>query len=150
MRNGMCICGSLRGIGDLTWTDIGTEQALVTGASLILYPNFTQRLSYMHMMSPDGISHSFDEAANGYGRGEGLGAVLLKPLTAALADGDNIRAVVRATGINQDGRTPGITIPSAKAQADLIRSTYRAHGISMKDTAYFEAHGTGTPIGVSL
>ncbi|KAJ5561983.1 hypothetical protein N7535_003554 [Penicillium sp. DV-2018c] len=121
--------------------------ALVTGASLILHPNFTQRLSYMHMMSPDGISHSFDESANGYGRGEGIGAVLLKPLSAALADGDNIRAVIRGTGINQDGRTPGITLPSPTAQANLIRSVYERHGISMRDTAYFEAHGTGTPVG---
>ncbi|KAJ6076276.1 hypothetical protein N7499_008257 [Penicillium canescens] len=121
--------------------------ALVTGASLILHPNFTQRLSYMHMMSADGTSHSFDESANGYGRGEGIGAVLLKPLSAALADGDNIRAVIRGTGINQDGRTPGITLPSPTSQANLIRSTYERHGISMKDTAYFEAHGTGTPVG---
>ncbi|CAG8126489.1 unnamed protein product [Penicillium olsonii] len=121
--------------------------AMVTGASLILHPNFTQRLSYMHMMSPDGTSHSFDESANGYGRGEGIGAVLLKPLSAALADGDNIRAVIRGTGINQDGRTPGITLPSPTSQANLIRSTYERHGISMRDTAYFEAHGTGTPVG---
>ncbi|OJJ29662.1 hypothetical protein ASPWEDRAFT_294248 [Aspergillus wentii DTO 134E9] len=121
--------------------------ALVTGASLILHPNFTQRLSYMHMMSPDGISHSFDESANGYGRGEGIGAVLLKPLAAAMADGDNIRAVIRGTGINQDGRTPGITLPSPTSQASLIRSTYERHGLSMRDTAYFEAHGTGTPVG---
>ncbi|KAJ5158769.1 uncharacterized protein N7500_008420 [Penicillium coprophilum] len=124
--------------------------ALVTGASLILHPNFTQRLSYMHMMSPDGISHSFDESANGYGRGEGIGAVLLKPLSAALADGDNIRAVIRGTGINQDGRTPGITLPSPTSQANLIRSVYERHGISMRDTAYFEAHGTGTPAGDPL
>ncbi|KAJ5429590.1 hypothetical protein N7491_006606 [Penicillium cf. griseofulvum] len=124
--------------------------ALVTGASLILHPNFTQRLSYMHMMSPDGISHSFDESANGYGRGEGIGAVLLKPLSAALADGDNIRAVIRGTGINQDGRTPGITLPSPTSQANLIRSVYERHGVSMRDTSYFEAHGTGTPAGDPL
>ncbi|KAJ5589050.1 hypothetical protein N7537_011728 [Penicillium hordei] len=121
--------------------------ALVTGASLILHPNFTQRLSYMHMMSADGISHSFDESANGYGRGEGIGAVLLKPLSAALADGDNIRAIIRGTGINQDGRTPGITLPNPTSQANLIRSVYERHGISMRDTSYFEAHGTGTPVG---
>ena len=121
----------------------------MTGASLILHPNFTQRLSYMHMMSPDGTSHSFDESANGYGRGEGIGAVLLKPVRAALADGDHIRAIIRGTGINQDGRTPGITLPSPTSQANLIRSTYERHGLSMRDTAYFEAHGTGPPAGVS-
>ncbi|RAK81976.1 polyketide synthase [Aspergillus fijiensis CBS 313.89] len=123
------------------------SQALVTGASLILHPNFTQRLSYMHMLSADGISHSFDSRANGYGRGEGFGAVLLKPLSKAQADGDVIRAIVRATGSNQDGRTPGITMPNAEAQADLIRATYRQARLSPSDVTYFEAHGTGTAIG---
>ncbi|OJZ90887.1 hypothetical protein ASPFODRAFT_124633 [Aspergillus luchuensis CBS 106.47] len=123
------------------------SQALVTGASLILHPNFTQRLSYMHMLSADGISHSFDSKANGYGRGEGFGAILLKPLSKAMADGDAIRAIVRTTGSNQDGRTPGITMPNATAQADLIRSTYSQARLSMSDTSYFEAHGTGTAIG---
>ncbi|OJJ67662.1 hypothetical protein ASPBRDRAFT_68861 [Aspergillus brasiliensis CBS 101740] len=123
------------------------RMALVAGASIILHPNFTQRLSYMHMLSADGISHSFDSRANGYGRGEGIGAVLLKPLSQAMADGDVIRAIVRATGANQDGRTPGITMPNAQAQADLIRATYRQIGLSMRDTAYFEAHGTGTALG---
>lgn len=101
------------------------------------------------MLSADGISHSFDSRANGYGRGEGLGAVLLKPLSRAMADGDVIRAIVRATGANQDGRTPGITMPNAEAQADLIRATYQQVGLSMRETAYFEAHGTGTALGVS-
>ncbi|KAJ5720182.1 Acyl transferase/acyl hydrolase/lysophospholipase [Penicillium malachiteum] len=125
------------------------EQALVTGASLILHPNFTQRLSYMHMLSADGVSHSFDRKANGYGRGEGLGAILLKPLSAAIRDKDAIRAVVRATGINQDGRTPGITMPSRVAQADLINEIYKNSNLSMLETGYFEAHGTGTGIGLS-
>ncbi|PYI07708.1 polyketide synthase [Aspergillus sclerotiicarbonarius CBS 121057] len=123
------------------------SQAIVTGASLILHPNFTQRLSSMHMLSADGISHSFDSRANGYGRGEGIGAVVLKPLSQALADGDAIRAIIRGTGSNQDGRTPGITMPNADSQADLIRATYQKAGLSMRDTPYFEAHGTGTPIG---
>ncbi|KAJ5757120.1 Acyl transferase/acyl hydrolase/lysophospholipase [Penicillium nucicola] len=123
------------------------DKALITGASLILSPNFTQRLSYMHMLSKDGISHSFDAKANGYGRGEGVGAVLLKPLSAAIADNDVIRAVIRGTGTNQDGRTPGITMPSRKSQADLIRTVYGPNLSSMRETTYFEAHGTGTEIG---
>lgn len=102
----------------------------------------------MHMLSPDGISHSFDAKANGYGRGEGLGAVLLKPLSAAVANGDSIRAVIGATGTNQDGRTPGITMPSRTSQADLIRDVYGPGQPSMRETAYFEAHGTGTEVGV--
>ncbi|KAJ5737446.1 Acyl transferase/acyl hydrolase/lysophospholipase [Penicillium malachiteum] len=123
------------------------DTALITGASLILHPNFTQRLSYMHMLSADGISHSFDKKANGYGRGEGFGALLLKPLSKALKDKDAIRAVIRATGVNQDGRTPGITMPSRTSQADLIRTVYGPGLPTMRDTAYFEAHGTGTEIG---
>ncbi|KAK4868617.1 hypothetical protein LT330_006819 [Penicillium expansum] len=123
------------------------EMALVSGASLILHPNFTQRLSSMHMLSPDGISHSFDASANGYGRGEGFAAVLLKPLRTALADNDAIRAIIRATGINQDGRTPGITMPSRQAQAGLIRALYGPGLPSLQETAFFEAHGTGTKVG---
>lgn len=129
-------------------TNVYSKKALITGASLILHPNFTQRLSYMHMLSPDGISHSFDAKANGYGRGEGLGAVLLKPLSAAIANGDSIRAVIGATRINQDGRTPGITMPSRTSQAELIRDVYGPGKPSMRETAYFEAHGTGTEVGV--
>jgi acyl transferase domain-containing protein len=126
-----------------------TKMALITGANLILYPNFMSRLSSMHMMSPEGISHTFDERANGYGRGEAINAIIIKPLKAALADGDTIRAVIRGTGANQDGKTPGITMPSGQAQADLIRTVYTEAGLSFEDTGYFEAHGTGTGIGVS-
>ncbi|MCJ1251044.1 hypothetical protein MMC30_008275 [Trapelia coarctata] len=124
-----------------------SQQALVTGVNLILHANFISQLSSMHMLSPDGISHSFDDRANGYGRGEAVGAVLVKPLSRALADGDTIRAVIRGSGANQDGKTPGITMPSGEAQANLIRSTYATAGLPMADTSYFEAHGTGTKIG---
>lgn len=116
--------------------------------NLILHPNFNSQLSAMHMLSPDGVSHTFDDRANGYGRGEAVGAILVKPLSQALADGDTIRAVIRGTGANQDGKTPGITMPSSKAQADLIKKTYAAAGLPLANTSYFEAHGTGTKIGV--
>lgn len=102
----------------------------------------------MHMLSPDGISHSFDSRANGYARGDAIAGIVLKPLSAAIADGDTIRAVVRSTATNQDGRTPGITVPSSEAQAALIRTAYDAAGLSYDQTAYFEAHGTGTSVGV--
>ncbi|KAL5344841.1 hypothetical protein ACLOAV_010238 [Pseudogymnoascus australis] len=124
-----------------------SSQALVTGVNLILHPNFNSQLSAMHMLSPDGVSHTFDDRANGYGRGEAVGAILVKPLSQALADGDTIRAVIRGTGANQDGKTPGITMPSSKAQADLIKKTYAAAGLPLANTSYFEAHGTGTKIG---
>lgn len=124
------------------------DQALVTGTNLILHPNLMAQFTAMHMITPDGISHTFDESANGYGRGEGVAAVMVKPLKDAIRDGDVVRAVIRATGANFDGRTTGMTVPSGDAQAELIRETYKKAGISMNDTCYFEAHGTGTPLGV--
>ncbi|KAK1147260.1 Type I Iterative Polyketide synthase (PKS) [Aspergillus melleus] len=92
----------------------------------------------------------FDSRANGYGRGEGMGVIILKSLADALRDNDVIRAVIRGTGINQDGRTSGITVPSAEAQINLIKSTYEAAGLDFSKTTYFEAHGTGTPVGDPL
>ncbi|KAI8238831.1 Highly reducing polyketide synthase alt5 [Colletotrichum sp. SAR 10_96] len=89
----------------------------------------------------------FDCKANGYARGEGYAFVLLKPLKAALRDGDTIRSIIRATGVNQDGRTPSITQPSAAAQVELIKKTYEAAGLSLSETEYVEAHGTGTSVG---
>ncbi len=71
----------------------------------------------------------------------------MKPLADALRDGNTIRAVIRGSGINQDGRTPGLTLPSLEAQAALIRSTYMSAGLDFNDTSYFEAHGTGTRAG---
>jgi acyl transferase domain-containing protein len=106
-------------------------------------------LTTMHFLSPDGICHSFDDRANGYARGDALGALILKPLKQALADGDTIRAVIRGTGANQDGKTPGITMPNPDSQAELIRTTYANAGLPFNETGYFEAHGTGTGLGVS-
>lgn len=101
-------------------------------------------------MSPDGRCYTFDDRANGYARGEGVGAVILKPLTDALKDGDTIRAVIRGTGSNQDGKTPGITLPSGAAQESLIRSVYNSAGVDPLETSYVEAHGTGTAAGDPL
>ncbi|KAK4243753.1 hypothetical protein C7999DRAFT_35902 [Corynascus novoguineensis] len=123
------------------------EQALVAGVNLILYPNCMEQFSGIHMLSPEGISHSFDDRANGYGRGEGIGCLAVKRLSDALRDGDTIRAVIRHTGVNADGKTPSITQPSSEAQADLIQRTYAAAGLSLTSTEYFESHGTGTPVG---
>ncbi|MCJ1283861.1 hypothetical protein MMC26_003192 [Xylographa opegraphella] len=104
-------------------------------------------LSDLNFLSPDSKCYSFDHRANGYARGEGFGIVLLKPLSDALRDGNTIRAVIRASGSNQDARTPGITQPSSRAQEALIRDTYRAAGLDLATTRFFEAHGTGTPAG---
>jgi acyl transferase domain-containing protein len=106
-------------------------------------------LSSLGFLSPDGVCHSFDRRANGYGRGEGFGVLIIKPLDAALADGDTIRAVIRATGTNQNGHTP-LAVPSKEMQARLIKETYRRAGLDMAQTRYFEAHGTGTSAGDPL
>ncbi|RYP82307.1 hypothetical protein DL769_001709 [Monosporascus sp. CRB-8-3] len=90
---------------------------------------------------------SFDERANGYARGEGLAVIVVKRLDDALRDNDTIRAIIRNSGSNQDGRTPGITQPSEDAQIDLITSTYRQGNIDMEPTRFFQAHATGTPVG---
>lgn len=105
------------------------------------------RMSNNGFLSPDSKCYSFDHRANGYSRGEGVGTLILKPLDAAIRDGDLIRAVVRSTGLNQDGRTPGMTLPSKNAQETLIRRVYAAEGLDLSDTGYIEAHGTGTAAG---
>ncbi|AOR34238.1 hypothetical protein BFF78_27135 [Streptomyces fodineus] len=98
-------------------------------------------------LSPDGRCYTFDARANGYVRGEGGGVVLLKPLARALADGDSVYCVIRGSATNNDGSTPGLTVPSAGAQADVLRAAYRATGIDGGGVQYVELHGTGTRLG---
>ncbi|PWY77309.1 hypothetical protein BO94DRAFT_559174 [Aspergillus sclerotioniger CBS 115572] len=124
-----------------------SNMAIASGVNLISYPYTTQDLSKLGALSPDGPCYSFDQRANGYSRGEGVGTVVLKKLATAVRDGDTIRAVIRASAANQDGRTTGIFNPSTDAQARLIRTTYKAGGINLDQTGYFEAHGTGTSTG---
>lgn len=119
----------------------------MAGANLFLSLDFLLPLGNMEFLSPDSKCFSFDDRANGYGRGEGFGVVILKPLSEALKNGDTIRAVVRSTGSNQDGRTPGITQPSQLAQERLIRETYEKAGLNLQTAQYIEAHGTGTVLG---
>lgn len=105
-------------------------------------------MSNMGFLSSDSKCQSFDHKANGYARGDGFGVVVLKKLSAALKDGDTIRAVIRATGLNQDGRTPGgITQPSGVAQQALIQETFARAKLDMRPVRFFEAHGTGTALG---
>ncbi|EHA21280.1 hypothetical protein ASPNIDRAFT_118598 [Aspergillus niger ATCC 1015] len=117
------------------------------GCNIILAPEMTIGLDNLGLLSRDSHSYSFDKRANGYARGEGVGAVVIKRLDDAIADGDSVRAVIRSSSSNQDGRTPGILQPSKDAQVRLIRDTYQKAGLDMGVTRYFEAHGTGTPIG---
>ena len=99
------------------------------------------------LFGEEGLCYTYDSRGSGYGRGEGVVSLVLKPLDHAIRDGDNIRAVIRNTGANQDGRTNGITFPSAEAQAKLMRSVYHSAGLDPVDTGYVEAHGTGTAAG---
>ncbi|OWY54922.1 polyketide synthase [Alternaria alternata] len=123
--------------------------AIVGGANILLDPAMYIAESTLQMLSPESRSRMWDKSANGYARGEGCAAVFLKPLTRAIADGDHIECVIRETGVSSDGRTQGITMPSAAAQAALIKSTYRSAGLDpLADRCqYFECHGTGTPAG---
>ena len=104
-------------------------------------------LANMNFLSPDSRCYSFDARANGYSRGEGFGIIIIKRVSDAIADGDTIRAIIRGVGANQDGRTPGITQPNCSAQEALIRETYTKNGLDIGTTRFFEAHGTGTPVG---
>ncbi|KAL9112432.1 MAG: hypothetical protein Q9227_003274 [Pyrenula ochraceoflavens] len=124
--------------------------ALACGVNTILSHEFMTTLSMMRFLSPDGRCYTFDERANGYARGEGVGCLLLKPLVDALRDNDPIRAVIRGTGSNQDGRTQGISLPSAAAQEQLIRDVYQTAALDPLETEYVECHGTGTQAGDPL
>ncbi|KAI0149675.1 hypothetical protein F4776DRAFT_659576 [Hypoxylon sp. NC0597] len=123
------------------------ESAIVTGSNLILGPTIYQMLSSLGFLSTDSKCYSFDHRANGYARGEGVIALVIKPLSDAVRDGDMIRAVIRSTSSNQDGHTPGLTQPSPQAQEELIRQVYKKANLPLDVTRYFEAHGTGTPVG---
>ncbi|EEU47356.1 uncharacterized protein NECHADRAFT_91827 [Fusarium vanettenii 77-13-4] len=121
--------------------------AIAAGAGMILTPNTIMPMTALNFLSPDGKCFTFDARANGYGRGEGIGVVVLKRLQDALKDNDTIRAVIRATRVNQDGHTTGITLPSKEAQVANITSIYESAGLDFNQTAYVECHGTGTQAG---
>ncbi|MDT9687069.1 amino acid adenylation domain-containing protein [Streptomyces sp. P9(2023)] len=121
--------------------------ALAGGTLLHLTPQYTIAETKGGFLSPEGRSRTFDADANGYVRAEGVGIVVLKRLSDAVRDGDRIHAVVTETGVNQDGRTNGITVPSADAQVELIEQVCARAGITPGDLQYVEAHGTSTPVG---
>ncbi len=121
--------------------------ALVGGVNLLLTPEGYIGFSRMSMLSPDGRCHAFDASANGFVRSEGAGMLLLKPLSQAQADKDRIYAVIRGTAVNQDGRTPGMTVPSEAAQSALVSVACQSAGMEPSDIGYIEAHGTGTLVG---
>src|SRR5205814_354441 len=121
--------------------------AIVGGINLLLAPYPFIGFSRASMLSRRGRCFAFDERADGYVRGEGGAVLILKPLADAVADKDPIRAVIRASGVNSDGRTIGLSLPSESAQASLLRAVYDNAGIAPDDLAFFEMHGTGTAAG---
>ncbi|KAL2859922.1 putative polyketide synthase [Aspergillus lucknowensis] len=123
------------------------SMAIAAGVNIILSHEFMSTMTMMKFLSPRGRCRTFDEDADGYARGEAIGCLILKPLRDAIRDGDPIRAVIRGTGSNQDGRTAGITLPNGAAQEALIRHVYQTAGLDPRETEFVEAHGTGTQAG---
>ncbi|WP_054811957.1 type I polyketide synthase [Nocardia arizonensis] len=126
------------------------EVAMAGGVTMLLQPEPFVSMCKGGFLAADGRSKPFDAAADGYGRGEGSGMVVLKRLADAERDGDRIYAVVKATGSNQDGRTTAITVPNADLQEALAKTVTERAGIAPHEVTYVEAHGTGTPVGDPL
>ncbi|KAJ0418662.1 hypothetical protein BJY00DRAFT_314811 [Aspergillus carlsbadensis] len=124
------------------------SSAIVAGTNLMFAPTMTATMSDNTVMSPTGTCRTFDEKADGYGRGEGVNALYVKRLEDAIRDNDPIRAVIRATSTNCDGHTPSITTPGSHSQEALVRWAYKKAGIpDITQTGFFECHGTGTVAG---
>ncbi|MGA5820362.1 type I polyketide synthase [Kitasatospora sp. NPDC094028] len=133
-------CRSLRS-GDCDLAISGGVNAIVSPLPSISFSQFPG------MVAPDGRCKTFDASANGYVRGEGCGIVVLKRLSDAERDGDQVLAVIRGGAVNQDGRSSGITAPNGAAQRDVLRRALRTAGVAAEEVSYVEAHGTGTTLG---
>jgi acyl transferase domain-containing protein/NAD(P)-dependent dehydrogenase (short-subunit alcohol dehydrogenase family)/acyl carrier protein len=123
------------------------DLALAGGVNLILSPFTNIALSKMQAVAADGRSKTFDAGADGFGRGEGCGVVVLKRLSAAVRDGDPILAVIRGSAIGHNGASAGLTVPNGTAQEGLIRAALRNANVEPDALDYVEAHGTGTVLG---
>ncbi|KAH8648631.1 hypothetical protein BX600DRAFT_389283 [Xylariales sp. PMI_506] len=124
------------------------KSAIVGGTNLILTPALTATMSEAGVLNEDASCKTFSADADGYGRAEAIIAIFIKPLKDALRDGNPVRAVISGTAVNHDGKTNGISVPSADAQEALIRRAYQTAGISaFSDTGFVECHGTGTAVG---
>jgi mycoketide-CoA synthase len=123
------------------------DVALSGGVHLVLNPAISIVFAKARMLSADGYCKTFDAAADGYVRSEGCGVVMLKRLSDAERDGDNILAVIRGSAINQDGKSQGFTAPNETAQEDVIRAALQQAQLEANQVSYVEAHGTGTPLG---
>ncbi|MEM9137346.1 MAG: type I polyketide synthase, partial [Cyanobacteria bacterium P01_F01_bin.42] len=123
------------------------EMAIAGGVNRILLPDFSINFSQARMLAPDGRCKAFDARANGFGRGEGCGAIVLKRLSDAEKAGDNILAVIRGSAVNQDGRSGGLTVPNGPSQQSVVRKALEQAQIKPDQVSYIEAHGTGTELG---
>lgn len=123
------------------------SRAVAGGANVFTNPNFYQNLIAGGFLSPSGATKAFDAKADGYCRGEGIGLVVLKKLSRAIADGDNILAVVAGSAVNQNSNASAITVPHSPSQASLYSKVSSLSGIDPMDISFVEAHGTGTPVG---
>ncbi|KAL7623513.1 hypothetical protein AAE478_007196 [Parahypoxylon ruwenzoriense] len=124
------------------------DSAIVAASNWIMDPGLQMALDKLGALSPTSTCHTFDASADGYARGEGFAALYFKKASLAVDDGSPIRALIRGTAVNANGRTGGITRPSAAGQEAVIRKAYQNAGdLPLSDTTYFEIHGTGTPVG---
>jgi acyl transferase domain-containing protein len=123
------------------------DLALGAGVQLIFHPGIYVAFSKANMLSTDGRCKTFDARADGYGRGEGCGVLVLKRLSDAQRDGNAILALLRGSAVNQDGASGGLTVPSGPSQEAVIRTALQRSGVDPAEVSYIEAHGTGTPLG---
>nr|DAC82029.1 TPA_exp: polyketide synthase [Kiritimatiellota bacterium] len=121
--------------------------ALAGGVNLSLHPNKYMTYGMWDLHSSDGYCHTFGEGGDGYVSGEGIGAVLLKPLKQAVKDGDHIYAVIKGSAVNHVGKVSGMSVPSPVAQGEMIERCFEQSGIDPRTISYMEAHGTGTSLG---
>ncbi|MFJ1876601.1 SDR family NAD(P)-dependent oxidoreductase [Streptomyces chartreusis] len=124
-----------------------SDAAVVAGVNLNILAEAAVAGERFGGLSPDGTTYAFDARANGFVRGEGGGAVVLKPLSRALADGDDVLGVIHASAVNNDGSTPGLTVPGQETQERVLREAYDRSGLDLDAVQYVELHGTGTPVG---
>lgn len=137
---------ALRSAVEAIWSG-SCELAIAGGVNLLLAPMIFISFARAGMLSPDGRCKTFDKSANGYVRGEGAGAMLLKPLSKAIQDGDHIHGVIRSVVVNHGGRVHSLTAPNPNAQAELVANALEEAGVDPETIGYVEMHGTGTALG---
>ena len=129
-------------LGNKSPQDRESDISTIAGSALHFDPNVFITMTDFGMLSSDGRCRTFDAEGNGYVRGEGVCAMILKRRSRAEIDGDKIRSIIRGSGSNHDGSKDGLTLPNENAQAQLMRDTYKSAGLSTADTDYFEVRST--------